>query len=248
MNAHNSQTNLNRNQLQEQERPGRKYRKTNAYTQKASFEQIFTVSLFVIITILHAVFITSAAGSINSSILWVLVGFTYGLLVLIGYDYCYLTCMDPADDLLLKIKRHYKNSELMFCRDCNSEVHFKSYHCNRCNRCVEYFDHHCKYLNNCIGGKNYHPFLRMLISVTIFCLSIIFSAIWVFVVDSNDQTVSVLSRWGAMVTLILTVVALLAVDSLLCFHFYLIFVLKTTTLNYIMNTPDSQPERPEYPN
>ena len=80
----------------------------------------------------------------------------------------------------------------------------------------------------------------MLITVTIFCLTIIGESIWVFVVANNDANINILSKWGAIVTLILAAIALLAVDSLLCFHFYLIFVLKTTTLDYIMNRPDSE--------
>ena len=70
----------------------------------------------------------------------------------------------------------------------------------------------------------------MLLAVTAYCLSIIGAAAWVFVVDSQRTDVSIISKWGAIATLILAVIALFAVDSLLCFHFYLIFYLKTTTL------------------
>jgi len=79
----------------------------------------------------------------------------------------------------------------------------------------------------------------MLITVTVYCLSIIGSAIWVFVVDTNNPQITIVSKWGAIVTSILAAIAMLAVDSLLCFHFYLIFYLKTTTLDYIMNRSDS---------
>lgn len=107
---------------------------------------------------------------------------------------------------------------------------------------MQEFDHHCKYLNNCIGGKNYHEFLRMLLSVTAYCLAIIGTGVWV-VVAGNDPTLAILSRWGALATLCLAGVTMVAVDSLLCFHFYLVFHLKTTTLNYIMNRPDSEDEK-----
>jgi hypothetical protein len=72
--------------------------------------------------------------------------------------------------------------------ECKMSVHRASYHCNTCNRCVEYFDHHCRYLNNCIGGKNYMQFLRLLITVTIFCLDIIGQGVWIFVATFNDPT------------------------------------------------------------
>ena len=79
----------------------------------------------------------------------------------------------------------------------------------------------------------------MLLTVTAYCLAIIGAAAWVFVVDSQRADISILSRWGALVTLILAAIAVIAVDSLLCFHFYLIFYLKSTTLEYIRNQPDS---------
>lgn len=77
------------------------YKTTNACSQRASMEQVLTIAIFVIITGLHGAFITSAAVEIQSSILWTLVGFTYAILALIIYDYLYLSCSDPVDDLLL---------------------------------------------------------------------------------------------------------------------------------------------------
>ncbi len=209
-----------------------------------------TIVLFVGIATLHSVFITTGAAHLASSILWTLVGVTYGFALLIAYDYCYLTCNDPVDDLVLKIDKNYPPTELVDCEECKCQVHKKSYHCKKCNRCVEYFDHHCKYLNNCIGGKNYHQFLRMLITVTAFCLTIIGEAIWIVIHSYSDVEFEsrLLSRWGVLATGILAFVAMVVVDSLLCFHFYLIFWLKTTTYDYIMNQPDStQSEHPPPP-
>lgn len=97
-------------------------------------------------------------------------------------------------------------------------------------------------MNNCIGGKNYHQFLRMLITVTAYCLSIIGEGVWAFVRAYQDSQFNqdIISRWGVLAVFSLAVIALLLVDSLLCFHLYLVFWLKTTTLNYIMNQSDSE--------
>ena len=116
-------------------------------------EQILTITLFLTIAILHAIFITVSAVHLDSAIFWVLIGVTYVLNLLIVYDYLFLTCTDPVDDLILAVEKKYKPGEVTRCDDCNSRVHIKSYHCKKCNRCVEYFDHHCKSLNNCTGGK-----------------------------------------------------------------------------------------------
>ncbi len=218
------------------------YQPTTAYTQPPVFEQILVVVLFIVIEALHSVFVTSAAAVLDSAIMWALVGVSYGLVLLMIYDYLLLTCNDPVDDLVLKIERNYHPSQLKQCDEgCRCQVHVRSYHCKRCKRCVEYFDHHCKYLNNCIGGKNYYPFLRMLMAVTAYCLSLMGESVWLFLKSYQDETFNqgILSRWGILSTFLLSLVALLAVDSLLCFHFYLIFCLKSTTYDYIMNQPDS---------
>jgi nitrogen fixation/metabolism regulation signal transduction histidine kinase len=97
------------------------------------------------------------------------------------------------------------------------------------------FDHHCKYLNNCIGGKNYHSFFRMLVMVTAFCIVIIGSALWIFVFAQNDGSFNsrILSKWGVLATLIYTIVMMISVDTLLCFHLYLVLKLKKTTLEFL---------------
>lgn len=110
-----------------------------------------------------------------------------------------------------------------------------SFHCHTCDRCVSNFDHHCKYLNNCIGGKNYHNFIRLLINVTLYCLTIIGQGIWIFILANQDQNFNnnIISKWGVLASIILTFVVMVTVDTLLCFHFYLIFVLGKSTLQFI---------------
>lgn len=79
------------------------YKETNSYTRPPAFEQIMTIILFVVIAALHSVFITTGAAQLSSPIFWTVVGVTYGLAILIGYDYVWLTCNDPVDDLVLKV-------------------------------------------------------------------------------------------------------------------------------------------------
>ena len=71
--------------------------------------------------------------------------------------------------------------------------------------------------------------------MTAFCLTILGEGVWIFVAAQNDESFNdnILSKWGVLVTFILAIVAQLAVDSLLCFHFYLIFYLKSTTYDFI---------------
>ena len=95
-----------------------------------------TIILFLGIAGIQSAFITTAAVHMHSPIMWTLIGVTYALAILVCYDYCYLTCKDPVDDLILKVQKNYRENELMTCMDCHATVHSKSYHCKKCNRCV----------------------------------------------------------------------------------------------------------------
>jgi hypothetical protein len=52
--------------------------------------------------------------------------------------------------------------------------------------------------------------------------------IWIIIAAQQNITYSgsIVSQWGALATIILAFIAMIAIDSLLCFHFYLIFWLK----------------------
>lgn len=78
-------------------------------------------------------------------------------------------------------------------------------------------------------------------SVTAYCLTLMGESVWIFLKAYQDESFKgeIVSEWGVLATFVLSLMALIATDSLLCFHFYLIFWLKTTTLSYIMNQPDS---------
>lgn len=94
----------------ESQLPSSLYKPVNAYTHKPALEQILAILLFATIVSMHAVFITSATATLQSPILWVLVGVTYGFLAAIAYDYIYITCKDPVDDLLLNVPKKYKEN------------------------------------------------------------------------------------------------------------------------------------------
>jgi hypothetical protein len=76
------------------------YEKVNAYTQKPVFEQILTLLIFIIQLTLHSVFIVPLVPRISSSILWIMLGFHYATLIMIAYDYLYLTTKDPVDRMI----------------------------------------------------------------------------------------------------------------------------------------------------
>jgi hypothetical protein len=73
-------------------------------------------------------------------------------------------------------------------------------------------------------------------------LLIIGQGIWIFVLaTTNDSFDSkTISRWGVLVCLIFTFAMMVTVDTLLCFHFYLIFVLKKSTLDYLNSYPEEE--------
>ncbi|XP_072904789.1 palmitoyltransferase ZDHHC1-like isoform X2 [Hemitrygon akajei] len=138
-----------------------------------------------------------------------------------------------------------------YCRHCKVHVAKSSKHCTKCNKCVFNFDHHCKLLNNCVGSRNYRYFLGCVISAVLGNLVIITISGFVFVgffinpkllrsspefglvndantwlvflpyfsVHTNITTILVL----AVVTIGLSLTALILLCLLLFFHFYLMW-------------------------
>jgi hypothetical protein len=84
---------------------------------------MITPLIFLIVMVLHSVFVVSGLATVDREILWVLLGVTYILLLLIAYDYIFLTCSDPVDDLILGIQKSYKVDEIKYCNMCKREVH-----------------------------------------------------------------------------------------------------------------------------
>lgn len=73
----------------------------NAYTHKASLEQILTIITFLIILAMHCVFIIRPIFEINHPALYFMWGLFILLLIAVIFDYFLLTCRDPVDKLLL---------------------------------------------------------------------------------------------------------------------------------------------------
>lgn len=236
------------------------YRKTNSYSQRPSFEQLLTLFLFALHLALHSIFVVAPILVIASPILFV--GWALFYLTLLGMcvDYCLITCGDPVDQAIVDegdlAYCRYRNREMQmrnetdlgregkerdnpyrtrFCEECRHAVKMSSYHCWRCGRCVEGMDHHCKYLNNCIGARNYVYFFRLLVTTTLYLLLGVGHATWVFVESFSSEEVgrACISRWAVLSLMVYSVVLVLAVDSLLCFHVYISCGRGMTTIQYL---------------
>jgi len=97
------------------------------------------------------------------TILYILYGANYLVLLFVLVEYFILSLSDPSDPRLKDPSYTEPDEKLVHCLKCEKNVSEKSHHCSTCNRCVENFDHHCVFLNNCIGSENYSAFLRFLI-------------------------------------------------------------------------------------
>lgn len=115
------------------------YKKVNAYTQTPSFEQILTLILFIAQLAGHSLFIVTTLKSINNVVLWSMLGFHYSLLLVIFYDYIYITTKDPVDRIIVneQLAAKYSSLDVKMCLICNCQVHKNSHHCMKCNRCTE---------------------------------------------------------------------------------------------------------------
>ncbi|NXU49294.1 ZDHC1 palmitoyltransferase, partial [Turnix velox] len=136
------------------------------------------------------------------------------------------------------------------CHVCDVDVSTKSKHCGTCNKCVCGFDHHCKWLNNCVGERNYWFFLNSVLSAVLGLGILLLVASYVFIqffidptmlrsdqhfdalknhtqhwfvflpaapVEAQASTILVI----AGIFILLSLVSIVLLGYLLCFHIYL---------------------------
>jgi hypothetical protein len=76
------------------------YSKVNAYNQPLDFWQIALIVVFVVIITIHSVFIISPIVASNHPLLWVMLGLHYVAIIIMAYDYLFITFTDPVDLLV----------------------------------------------------------------------------------------------------------------------------------------------------
>lgn len=200
---------------------------------------MLTIVIFTTQLVLHSVFVVPAVPFFDSiterSILVVWLVVYYVLWVLIIYDFCWISCTDPADPILLnpELARYHSYAEMDDCSQCGPKL-LHSYHCNRCGRCTDEFDHHCKFLNNCIGGKNYENFLRLLIVTIVEHAMCIGQGLWVFIrALTHGITDGVINYWVIIAPIAISGLLLIFTIVLLSFHCYISCCISMTTLEWI---------------
>lgn len=131
------------------------------------------------------------------------------------------------------------------CLECVRERPRRSYHCEVCRTCIEHYDHHCTWINNCVGKQNigrFLLFLLLLLAALAFSGTISALSFYVILTHQPQYVSSFLSPrehhpihsplWCAQL-------ALLAVNTVICFFFFPVFVLFCIQLKNILTNQTS---------
>lgn len=125
--------------------------------------------------------------------------------------------------------------KVRYCITCCLYRPPRTSHCHKCDACVERFDHHCPWVGNCVGKRNYSYFLGFLLSTAAMAgFGIVVSCVHLQKLtedkEQGSESFDKASREAvpSWLVLLLCFPAFLFVTGLLCFHFYLLTLGKTT--------------------
>jgi hypothetical protein len=124
----------------------------------------------------------------------VFMAIVYLLCLIMIYDYCLLTMIDPVDE---RLKGNAVDGETKLCSKCDMQVGLKTYHCIKCMRCTDELDHHNMLVNNCISLKNLRNYIRMNVCFTLATGGISAESLVIFVYTFFDSTLGnlVANKW-----------------------------------------------------
>ncbi|ORX50473.1 zf-DHHC-domain-containing protein [Hesseltinella vesiculosa] len=139
-----------------------------------------------------------------------------------GQPFEQTTIMTPIKQVMIKDEPVI----LKYCDTCCIYRPPRSSHCRQCNNCVENEDHHCIWLNNCVGKRNYRSFFAFIVSACLLALYILAFEVAQLVVLYQNQPLPfwlVLRHAPVSFLLVLvSVVLLIPVGSLTCYHCFLV--------------------------
>eukprot|EP01125_Pyxidicula_operculata_P008927 TRINITY_DN2950_c0_g1_i1.p1 TRINITY_DN2950_c0_g1~~TRINITY_DN2950_c0_g1_i1.p1 ORF type:complete len:237 (-),score=-1.29 TRINITY_DN2950_c0_g1_i1:341-1051(-) len=120
-----------------------------------------------------------------------------------------------------------------FCQTCNIRKPRRAHHCRICNNCILNFDHHCPWVGNCVGRRNYKFFVMFLFSVMITGLYMIATSSYLIanvMITQNEAFLNAtfIRNPIASCLVIYTVIILVTLSYLFCYHIHLLGTGATT--------------------
>lgn len=133
--------------------------------------------------------------------------------------------------MLLPVAEMSREDSSLHCGYCDIDVITRTKHCRDCGRCCHTFDHHCFWIGTCVGEYNHRLFWWYLLLETLTCgWSCSLSGSTFTTVTNEEQWMRdwISSNMLPMAALGISLVFLVMVGGLLCFHTYLLCTGQTT--------------------
>eukprot|EP01041_Mallomonas_annulata_P000169 gene169-289_t len=217
---------------------GFRKRRINGFDYPFSFEQIALWIVYPTLTTGFILLSTVVLDGFNRLLILIL---DTVLVAVVVYSWLIVSYLDPADNKVGTDTAPSKRGIPVLC--LTVEQRNTARYCSTCNKQVLGLDHHCVWLNTCVGSRTYvHFFLLISACFIQMALQLVIGISFVAIYYNNDTEYRINSSFSgdsvatfyalSSLQILGSFLVFVLCGALLCFHVYLLLILKGTTYDY----------------